>query len=131
MKFPVIVLIDNDKGAGEIFSLMKSRYNSQVNLTTNALFYPVCANLVLVKTPEIGTSGESKIEDFFAQEVVDVKLNGKVFSTAKKIDPAKEYGKTAFAENVVIPNKNKIDFSKFAPILARISSAIGSYRPPP
>jgi len=131
MKFPVIVLIDNDQGAGEIFSLMNSKFKSQVSLTTKLHSYPVCANLILVKTPELGPTGDSKIENFFAQEVLDVKLNGKVFNAAKKIDPTKEYGKTPFAENVVIPNKNKIDFSKFAPLLERISLAITSYKPPP
>ena len=90
LKFPIIILIDNDKGAGEIFSLMKSKFNSQVSLTTKLSFYPICANLILVKTPELGATGKSKIEDFFAQEVLDVKLNGKVFNAVTKIDPSKE-----------------------------------------
>jgi RNA-directed DNA polymerase len=72
----------------------------------------------------------SKIEDFFSPVLLDVKLNGKVFSTAAKIDPSKEYGKTAFAENVVVPNKAKNDFSKFAPLLDRVEKAINSYKPP-
>jgi len=109
---------------------MKTKFKSEVSLESSQPFYPVCNNLILVKTPEVGKNKTSTIEDFFAQELLDEKLNGKTFNGSKKIDASKEYGKTAFAEGVVIPHKTKIDFSKFVPILERIAAAVESYKPP-
>jgi retron-type reverse transcriptase len=129
LKYPVVILIDNDKGADGIFGLMKSKFKTEISKTTKLPFYPIARNLILIKTPEIGSEGTSQIESFFDQEVLDEKVSGKTFNSAKTIDVSKEYGKVVFAEKVVIPNKNKISFSKFEPLLDRINSAVGSYKP--
>jgi RNA-directed DNA polymerase len=59
LKHPVVILIDNDKGAPAIFSLMDSKFRSKVSWTTTAPFYPICSNLILVKTPESASDGVS------------------------------------------------------------------------
>jgi RNA-directed DNA polymerase len=100
------------------------------SLTSKSAVYHICHNLFLVKTPEQGTSGASCIEDFFDGSVRDMKLGNKTFNPSKQLDPAKEFGKVPFAEKIVLPNKDKIDFTNFTPIFDRIVAAIDHYKPP-
>jgi RNA-directed DNA polymerase len=64
MSRPVIILIDNDSGAKQIFSIVQQKFKLNPSLTTNAPFYFLCHNLYLIKTPEKGATGVSMIEDF-------------------------------------------------------------------
>ena len=65
LQHPVIVLIDNDDGAKNIFSAFRQTYKISVCQKSSESFYHVTDNLYLVKTPEQGACGESRIEDFF------------------------------------------------------------------
>ncbi len=130
LNYPVIVLIDNDDGAKQIFSVIKNTYNSAITLKSSELFFHVTNNLYLVKTPELGETGVSYIEKFFDSALTDMKLDGKKFNPDKKHGAEDEYGKVVFAEKVVRPNAHKIDFSKFAQILQRIVAVIDHYKPP-
>lgn len=115
LKHPVIVLIDNDNAAKEIFKTINGNYGIDIKLTSSNPFFHVTANLYLVKTPEKSPSGTSFIEEFFEPSLLFTKIDGKKFNPAKEHGADGEYGKFVLAEKVVRPNADKIDFSGFAP----------------
>lgn len=122
---PVIVIIDNDSGATGIFGYMH-KHNPKPSLTSTENFYRVSHNLYIVKTPEIGTS--SCMETLFPDAILATSLDGKTFNlTNDKCSPT-QYGKHVFAEKVVKPNIDKIDFSGFSTLLDRIAAAIAHYK---
>jgi RNA-directed DNA polymerase len=127
---PIIILIDNDDGADDVFAAIYKQFGLKIGRSSTALFYHLCHNLFLVKTPESGSRGTSRIEDLFDASVLKTVVEGKVFNPAKKIDPAKEYGKTVFADTVVRPNASKISFTDFETLLDRVSAVLAHYKPP-
>ncbi|MBM7405014.1 retron Ec67 family RNA-directed DNA polymerase/endonuclease [Sphingobium yanoikuyae] len=130
---PIIVLIDNDDGAKEIFGAAKGLGAAHIARTSTDPFYRLAPNLYLIKTPEIGAQGISCIEDLFDPALLKTVIDGKVFDPNKKHGEAGKYGKARFAEKVVQPQKDTIDFSKFAGLLDRIVAALDDYvaNPPP
>lgn len=130
---PIIVLIDNDDGAKDIFSIAKNLGAPNISRASNDPFYRLAANLYLIKTPEIGAKGTSCIEDSFDPALLKTVIDGKVFDPNKKHGEAGKYGKARFAEKVVKPQKDTINFSKFAGLLDRIVAALDDYaaNPPP
>jgi hypothetical protein len=131
LKHPVIVLVDNDSGpggAGGIFGLVKQKFKLNPSLTSHALFYPLCHNLFLIKTPEkVSGDGSSKIEDLFDPSFLATAVDGKIFNSSNKKSKENEIGKTALA-GVVRANANKVDFSHFAGLLDRIAAVIDQYK---
>jgi hypothetical protein len=127
LKYPVIVLIDNDDGASKILPNLNKKLKIKVDLKSDELFYRWSDNLYIVKTPAIGTEGKSCIESFFDPLVLAEKLGGKTFQPKAPINPATEYGKAAFAEKVVLPKADKIDFSRFSMIFERIIAVLDDY----
>ena len=81
----------------------------------------------------MGSKGTSCIEDLFEPALRKTVIDGKVFDPNKKHGEAGKYGKARFAEKVVQPQKDKIDFSKFADLLDRIVAVLDDYaaNPPP
>ena len=65
MLHPVIILIDNDTAVTEIKGTLKKRFNVEIELTSQELFYHLKHNLYIIKTPERGGEGRSCIEDCF------------------------------------------------------------------
>jgi len=130
LKHPIVVLIDNDDGIKSIFKTLKDNFDISIDLKTSDSFYHVTDNLYLIKTPEMGASGVSRIEDFFDQGLLKTEIDGKKFNPSKEHGADGEYGKHVFAEKVVRPNAAKIDFSGFAPLLERIVAVIDHYTPP-
>ncbi|AQS88472.1 ribonuclease H [Neoasaia chiangmaiensis NBRC 101099] len=130
---PVIVLIDNDDGAKEIFGAAKGLGAIGISLTSTDAFYRLGPNLYLIKTPETGPKGKSCIEDLFDPTLLKAEIDGKKFDVNKKHGEPGKYGKQIFAEKVVRPKKDIIDFSKFSGLLDRIVSALDDYTasPPP
>jgi RNA-directed DNA polymerase len=123
---PVILLVDNDdgpKGKKGVFGAMK---HVTITTKTTAPFYQLVRNLYLVKTPEsvANANGHSMIEDFFKPATRAIQVNGKTFNSSNNINTSTEYGKAVFAERVVAPKANSIDFSDFAPLLDRIVATI-------
>ncbi|WP_202639226.1 hypothetical protein [Bradyrhizobium sp. CCBAU 051011] len=128
LSHPVILLIDNDDGANEVFSVAKQLGVTGISHTSTAPFYRIHNNLLLVKTPETGPSkGKTCIENLFPLSVLATELDGKKFDPDKKHGEAGKYGKTRFAEKVVRPNVSTIDFSKFAELLNRIALVMDDY----
>ena len=127
LSYPVIVLLDNDDGAKDIFNIMSKDYSVEIAIKSSKLFYRVTQNLYLVKTQELGDSGVSYIEKFFPQYVLDMPLGGKKFNPLNNKPADDEYGKFHFADRVVRRNASTIDFSGFIPLLNRIVAVIDDY----
>lgn len=120
-KFPIVVLIDNDKGAKPIYGLLNEL--TGVHVTGGEAFLKAHDDIYVVPTPKIG-SADSCIEDFFDKSVLTVTLSGKTFDKSNDFDVGNCYGKFAFAKAVVKRNEKTIDFSGFAPILSILSKII-------
>jgi len=92
-------------------------------------FIHVCANIYVVPTP-LGVKGEPTcIEDFFPPLLFSEKIEGKTFNPKKKHgDNAKFYGKNIFAEKVILPKADTINFDAFKPLLTNIQLAIDTHR---
>ena len=99
--FPVIVLIDNDKGAKEIFSTIKSTTKTAEKIDGNLPYYHIAQGLYVVPTPKLNGAIESKIEDFFPDVTLKQILDGKRFNSENEVLKSDEYGKHYFAEYVV------------------------------
>ena len=126
---PVIILIDNDKGASTLFNAIKNA--TGITVTGNETFIHVCHNLYVVLTPKGKNGADTMIEDFFPQSVWKEKHKGRAFNPKLTTGSTTEYGKYIFAERIVRPKQAKINFSKFLPILKRIEGAIHHYAAQP
>jgi hypothetical protein len=134
MKHPVIVLIDNDDGATQIFKLLQSKkFGVTIGHATDLPFYHLGGHLYLVKTPIKGPDNQSCPEDLFDPALLATKIDGKTFNPDKEHDAPGEFGKVVFAERVVLPQAGTIDFSGFDPLLTRIDAVLDDYakRPAP
>jgi RNA-directed DNA polymerase len=128
MKHPVIVLIDNDDGATQIFKLLQGKkFGVTIGHATDLPFYHLGGHLYLVKTPIKGPDNKSCPEDFFDPALLATKIDGKTFNPDKEHDAPGEFGKVVFAERVVRPHAGTIDFSGFDPLLARIDAVLDDY----
>ncbi|WGJ13087.1 retron Ec67 family RNA-directed DNA polymerase/endonuclease [Methylocapsa sp. D3K7] len=128
MKHPVIVLIDNDDGATQIFKLLQSKkFGITINHATDLPFYYLGGPLYLIKTPTRGPDNKSRPEDFFDQALLATKINGKTFNADKEHEASGEYGKVIFADRVVRLQAGTIDFSGFDPLLTRIETVLDDY----
>lgn len=126
--FPVILLIDNDDGAKEIFSVMKQLKVPNCRHDATCPFFKIYKNLYLIKTPEAKSSPyTSCIEDLFSDELRNTILDGKTFDPNKKHNEHGKYGKMRFAERVIKPNVESIDFSSFTKLIDRIVAVIDDY----
>ncbi len=138
---PVIILIDNDSGAAPIYSYLNQlnspsksyrKKDKQQNVTSSVSgdmpFYWVKENLYIVPTPKLG-GRDSKIEDFFDAELLQIQLDGKKFNLNNtQSGDNGEHGKHIFATRIVQPNQATINFNKFQLILSNITAAIEDYK---
>lgn len=118
---PVLVLIDNDDGAKQIYSVVREITKSHPDGT--ALYYPLVRNLYLVPTPGKG----SMIEHFFEKKLLGTKLDGKHFDPSDKADIKVAYGKKIFAEHVVFKDQATINFDGFKSIFDRFEAVIAHH----
>jgi len=124
---PVVVLYDNDSGAGNVRSTIKDM--SKLQVTGAEPFVHVVKNLYALPTP-LGGAKESHIEDFFDAAIKGTVIGGKTFNETNKTDSDKHYGKTVFAHRVVRPHADTIDFSGFKPLLTNLVAAIKQHKAP-
>ncbi|MBE3037752.1 MAG: RNA-directed DNA polymerase [Chloroflexi bacterium] len=123
---PVVIIYDNDSGARGIRSAIRSV--SKVQPTGTEPYVHVVKNLYALATPLVGTTTESKIEDFFDDAIKATVIDGKTFNDKNKIDAAKHYSKTVFAHRVVRPNADTINFSGFRPLLTNLVAVINAHK---
>lgn len=121
-RHPVIMIVDDDKeGKGVIKAA--SKYSSSKRPHPNH----VVQNLYLFKLPSL-TTGDTELEDYFKKEVLEEKLNGKSFNRKNdSADDRGEYGKAAFARDVVKRKQGSIDFSDFKKILDTVTGIIDDF----
>lgn len=125
---PVVMVIDNDDGAKDIFSVAKNNGAKGIDWVSKDPFYHLGLNLYLVKTPEgKGKPHHSAIEDAFDPALLATPVGGKTFDRKKTHAAPGKYGKHVFAERVVRPNAATTDLSGFTPLLDRIVAAIDHY----
>ena len=124
---PVIILCDNDAGPKTVFKNAKSKCDQDIALTTTNNFYYLGDNLYLIKVPE-GSSRHRDMEDLFPIEWLEMKHEGKPFDRKKDHGDETAFGKVVFAEKIVRPNADKIDFSEFKSLLDRLSACIQHYK---
>ena len=125
LAFPAIILVDNDDGGKKLFGLARAMSKVDISFSTTDPFYYLGINLYLVKTPEqVAAPHTSCMETFFDATTLATVIDGKTFDPDKDHDAPGKYGKTVFATKVVEPNSNTIDFSGFAPLLARIVAVL-------
>jgi len=124
LEHAVVLLVDNDGGADEIFSRIKGITKKLPSRTDP--YTHVSGNLYVVPTPVPQGMTKSAIEDFLPDVVRSVNLGGKTFSAQSKIDSTLHFGKAILA-HYVRENAAKIDFSGFSGILDRITAAIEAH----
>jgi RNA-directed DNA polymerase len=132
---PTIIVVDNDSGSDSIFKAIKdttgSRYaipnGKGTILDKSKTIYYIAQNLYVVLTPLKKNGDATMIEDFFPQAALNTSWDGKTFEIANKIPSAPTYNKNTFAQRIVKAQQDKIDFSKFSPILKSITEAIKQY----
>lgn len=125
LKQPVILVVDNDQGSHALFAIASKIIGTKI--TGSEKFIHVCHNLYVVPTPKDKAGGGTMIEDLFPKSVLQKKLGGKSFNPNKAPRSTTEYGKYLFAERIIRAQQDKINFSRFKPLLTRIVMAIDDY----
>lgn len=123
---PVIILIDNDDGARDIFATIKKATKSNRIIDGTEPYYFIRDNLYVVPLPKLQGKATA-IEDFFDGAVLATQLNNKSFSRTDTFDPSTQYGKRLFAEYVIKTGQDTIDFSAFEDVLEAISYVIRTH----
>ena len=126
---PVILLLDNDDGAKEIFSTVKNNFGLAINHDGTEGFYHLSHNLYLVKTPHIAKKKKTCIEDMFEPSLLKEKLGVKKLNLGIP-NPTTEYGKHVFAEKVVRAKAATLKWDGFEPLLQRVCDVLDHYKPP-
>lgn len=120
----VILLVDNDSAADEVFKTIKRL--TKANPSKTAPFVHVKGNLYVVLTPLKGGAKQSEIEDCFDNSIRKLNLGGKTFNPDDKADSNLYFSKQILSQ-YVRENAAKIDFSGFSDVLDRITAAIEDY----
>ncbi|HBH6934993.1 TPA: retron Ec67 family RNA-directed DNA polymerase/endonuclease [Enterobacter cloacae] len=126
---PVIILIDNDSGAGPLRSLIKEI--TKTPFTKETEYAHIINNLYIIQTPLIDGK-DSAIEDLFESKTLNTKLEGKTFVYNKaNFDTKKHYGKNHFAEYVIRQNRKHINFNGFNSLFESVKKIIRDYKKKP
>jgi hypothetical protein len=123
MKEPIILLIDNDSGSKGILNYLKKNCKNKFDIDKDH-FIHIYRNLYLILTPLKAGKPESKIEDFFEDSTLEIKIGGKSFDPSNDKMTDTTYSKAVFAREVVEKRKSSINFEGFAPLLDRISAVL-------
>jgi RNA-directed DNA polymerase len=83
-RFPVIVLIDNDKGVHSVYEAIAG-ITKKKKPQGLADLIPVTGNLSVLPTPRGPNNGETAIEDFFNEATLKEELDGRKFDRC--LDP--------------------------------------------
>jgi|SRR5258706_1964973 RNA-directed DNA polymerase len=125
LNHPVIMVVDNDAGSTKVFQHLSNLLGVVVDGT--APFYYAYANLYVVPVPKSAVK-TTTIEDLFDPSLLDRKIVGREFDrTGKAKDGTKWYGKFEFATKIIRPERSKIDFVRFEPLLDAFVKVIDDY----
>ncbi|PDT73701.1 retron Ec67 family RNA-directed DNA polymerase/endonuclease [Bradyrhizobium sp. C9] len=117
---PVFMVVDNDSGSNGLFRHLAGILGKPVGGMDP--FYHVFDNLYVVPIPKAGVA--AAIEDLFEAVLLTRTINGRAFDrTGKQKDLSKWYSKFDFATQIVKPERAKINFAGFEPLLQAISDA--------
>ncbi|MEY4507036.1 MAG: hypothetical protein RL297_1614 [Pseudomonadota bacterium] len=125
-KHPVIILVDNDSGAKDIYGAICG-ITKKPRPTGSEQFIHIVGNMYVVPTPLGAGGAKTAIEDFFDAKTLGEKLGSKTFSRDQKFDDTKHFGKAAFAREIVEKNAASIDFMGFSDILDRVVAVMIDY----
>lgn len=128
MKFPVIILCDNDSGPKTVFKNAKSKCNIDIKIETTEPFYFLGENLYLIKVPEGVPAASREIEDLFSPAVLSKQIGTRSFDRKKEHGDTTVYGKIEFAEEIIRKLAHSIDFSGIGGILKRIDQCLIDYQ---
>ncbi|MBQ5345023.1 MAG: retron Ec67 family RNA-directed DNA polymerase/endonuclease [Acidaminococcaceae bacterium] len=126
-KNSVILLFDNEidsenKPLKKFLGVIKASNDAKDTLRTSYTLQLIPdGKLFLVTNPLAVDKKESEIEDLFPVEVLNIKIEGKVFCRDDKFDKTKYYGKHIFSK-YVYKNYKMINFTGFIPLLDVIRS---------
>lgn len=110
--------MDTDAGTRDICNLLK------IKVFSKPFHYKELNTYVVFISDKKGL----EIELLFHKDVLSMKYNGKSFNRKKLDGDETAYSKFIFANKVIKPNLNQIDFSNFKPLLNNIRSVIADYR---
>ena len=127
-KFPVIIIVDNDAGGKDVFKAIKDMKGPTISIADATLWYKAFDNVYVVKTPQLSSSQESCIEQLFDAATLGEKVGGKSLDYSKDNDTTATYGKHIFAERVVRPKWEAINFAGFIPVLTAIREVIADFK---
>jgi len=129
MRFPVIILMDNDTALStKTCQALNKKFGVSISHSATDLFFHLTDNLYLVKTPAVPEKLMSCIEDFFDPVTKSRPIGGKMFRAEDDgFDKNHHFGKVIFAHKVVAPNAAKIPWGNFSPLLDRIVAVMIDY----
>jgi RNA-directed DNA polymerase len=128
LPFPVILVVDNDKGSTQLFDAAGSKSDTKVKVDGSLPFYHITKNLYLVPTPTPKGLPESYIETFLPAAILKKKLEQKTFHLPEKgFDKTKHYGKVLLAEQIVQRQQKTVNFDGFKPLLDNMRAAMQDY----
>jgi hypothetical protein len=127
------MLVDNDEGGKAVFKAVKDVSNVNIQIADSKISFHAFDNMFVLKTPHHRPVNDSCIEKLFTPKVLATKLDGKSLDYEKDSDTHTSYGKHVFAEKVVRPNWQTMDFTGFIPVLDEIRKIISPplVTPPP
>lgn len=123
---PLIILVDNDVGSKKINQTIQNMKKPQKAIGEED-FYHIYHNMYVIYLPKIN-NGETDIESFYSEDILDVEIDGRFFEKSKKISDKGKYSKSIFASRTVLQNHTLTDWSKFDQIFERVQLAIEHFQ---
>jgi RNA-directed DNA polymerase len=123
---PVIMLIDNDQGASEIYNKILQIKKLAKKPDGNDELHYIGQNLYVLPTP-LNKGNQTMIEDLFDPALLKTVLDGKTFNPNDKKMTTLEYSKNHFAKFVVKAQQATIDFSGFEPLLNSVLKIVNHH----
>ena len=113
---PVIIVVDNDAGAKNIFSHIYNLDKKAGTVDGSKQFYYIYENLYVVPVPKVA-GADTPIEKLFEKKLLSTVWIGKQLDLTGDKDPSKYYFKHDFAVHVVKSGGAAVNFDGFDPLL--------------
>lgn len=128
---PVLLLFDHELESSRPLKKFLTEYKytkEQIKELQNNLYLKLQenGNVYLLTNPLVDGEKECEIESLFSKETLEHEIKGKKFCPKDHYDTQKYYGKEIFSQ-YVSSNYEKIDFSKFRPLLDALNSVVTLY----